>query len=312
MGFVFTKAAQGKILRYSALYVFPFLIMLTGGFALQLLTQKIEAGFLRTTTYAGLTLILAMGLAFIVRRSQSGLKMTPFIWGKPSSLLWGLVIGLAISATTGISFGISQGYPFHWENLFNNLAMNALGHASPALTEEIVFRAGIVHSTLLLFGKLAGLASGSIPFGILHLAGLLFGQSVTPAQVLGISLAGLMLSLMYLRFGILGAFATHLTWNTLVGGWINVYGLTDRGSAVSALEGSWVICLVLSIVCAILFFSPNREYAPALEEDWDVDLSQLERNLKLSPERRLIEHQAALELCEELARAGRRIHEQSQ
>jgi hypothetical protein len=47
-------------------------------------------------------------------------------------------------------------------------------------------------------------------------------------------------------------------------------------------------------------------------EDSSVDISQLKRNLQLTPEQRLIEHQSALELCDELARAGRNLHEQSQ
>jgi hypothetical protein len=47
-------------------------------------------------------------------------------------------------------------------------------------------------------------------------------------------------------------------------------------------------------------------------QDSDVDMSQLDRNSRLTPDQRLVEHQAALELCDELARAGARIHEQSE
>lgn len=47
-------------------------------------------------------------------------------------------------------------------------------------------------------------------------------------------------------------------------------------------------------------------------ENSDIDLSQLERNLRLTPEQRIIEHQAALELCGELALAGKKAYEQSQ
>lgn len=60
------------------------------------------------------------------------------------------------------------------------------------------------------------------------------------------------------------------------------------------------------------FLLPNHKGEPAFETDEHIDLSQLERNLKLSPERRLIEHQAALDLCDELASAGRRLYEQPQ
>lgn len=51
------------------------------------------------------------------------------------------------------------------------------------------------------------------------------------------------------------------------------------------------------------------EYTQNWLEDSNVDISQIERNLKLTPEQRLIEHQKALELCDVLARAGRSIHE---
>jgi hypothetical protein len=299
---------MGKFLRYSTLYIFPFLFMLAVGSLLQWFTQKMDPGFIRTAVYAGFSFVIAMAISIMVRRTQLSLKIAPFLWGKPSSLFWGLAIGLTISAVSGIGFGLTQGHQFLWENLSNNLPMNVLGQSSPALIEEIVFRAGIVHSTLYLFGKAAGLASGSAPFGILHLAGLLFGQSVTTMQILGISLAGLMLTFVYFRFGILGAFATHLTWNALVGGWIKVYGVTDRAAAVSALEGSWITCLVLAVTCIALHISPIRQ----ANDESEIDESQLDRNLRLTPERRLIEHQAALDLCSELSRAGQRLHEQSQ
>jgi len=40
---------------------------------------------------------------------------------------------------------------------------------APALTEETVFRFGIVHGANELASTLVGLATGSLPFGILHL-----------------------------------------------------------------------------------------------------------------------------------------------
>jgi len=44
----------------------------------------------------------------------------------------------------------------------------------------------------------------------------------------------------------------------------------------------------------------------------ELDLSQLMRNLSLSPEQRLLEHQIALDLVIELERAGKKLREQSQ
>jgi RimJ/RimL family protein N-acetyltransferase len=44
----------------------------------------------------------------------------------------------------------------------------------------------------------------------------------------------------------------------------------------------------------------------------DLDLSQIQRNLSMSPEQRLIEHQNALDLVLELQTAGKQLREQSQ
>jgi len=44
----------------------------------------------------------------------------------------------------------------------------------------------------------------------------------------------------------------------------------------------------------------------------DIDRSQLARNLALTPEQRLIEHQSALDLVFDLEKAGRALHEKSQ
>lgn len=44
----------------------------------------------------------------------------------------------------------------------------------------------------------------------------------------------------------------------------------------------------------------------------EIDESQLMRNLSLSPEQRLAEHQSALNLVLELEKAGKKLREQSQ
>jgi hypothetical protein len=44
----------------------------------------------------------------------------------------------------------------------------------------------------------------------------------------------------------------------------------------------------------------------------EIDLSQLVRNLSLSPEQRLEEHQNALDLVIKLEKAGRKLREESQ
>ena len=56
-----------------------------------------------------------------------------------------------------------------------------------------------------------------------------------------------------------------------------------------------------------------KEADNALNQEADeVDISQLMRNLMLSPEQRLMEHQTALNLVLELEKAGKKLREQSQ
>lgn len=240
-----------RALNYFAIYVIPFVAMLAGGYVLHLLAQQMDPGVTRAAVNATLGVAISAAVYFIIRNSSINLALAPMKIGDFSSFGWGLFLGLAISFGSGIGFGLANGHSLNFGNLSTNLHINVLANTFPALCEEFVFRGGIVETTVQLFGKTAGLAAGSAPFGILHVFGRLFGNPVTASQVLGISLAGLMLSLVYLKFGILGAFACHLTWNSLVSGWIKVYGLTDK-AAISSLEGSWVTCIALALACTVL------------------------------------------------------------
>ncbi len=251
------KETQMKIIRYLNIFVFPFVIMIIGSYFLQQLIHEISPRLLRSSIYSGFGLLICIGIFFLISRSLYKLSMKPMLIGGLSSLLYGLLIGLAVSFFSGIGFGLVKGYSFNFANLLLEFHLKLLGNSFPALCEEIIFRGGIVEGTMQLFGKWVGLAAGSITFGVLHVVGIFFGNSVTVSQILGISLAGLMLSLVYLRFGILGSFACHLMWNSLVSGWIKVYGITDK-DAVSTLEGSWVTCFVLATACLMLHLNLTR------------------------------------------------------
>src|SRR5690606_22844037 len=117
------------------------------------------------------------------------------------------------------------------------------------------FRGGIVHTTTRIWGKWAGLASGSVPFGLLHMVDILFGNSITPIHVFGIILGGLLLSLIYLRLGLFAAIACHYIWNVLATRWQKGYGLADMGD----FEGSWVACVVLLLVTLALWKAPKLD-----------------------------------------------------
>jgi membrane protease YdiL (CAAX protease family) len=237
--------------------------MIAGTYLAQQLVSGMGKGLFQSLAYTGLGMFVCIGIYLLISRSLKP-SMRPMYVGGLSSLLWGLLIGLFVSACSGIGFGLMNGYSFQFENIVQELHLKALGSLFPALSEEIVFRGGIVEGIRQLFGSYAGLAAGSVPFGILHLVGIFFGSTVTAAQILGISLAGLMLSLVYLRFGILGSVGCHLVWNSLVSGWIKVYGITDK-TAVSALEGSWATCIVLAMTCVMLSLSLRNKPSSKLE-----------------------------------------------
>lgn len=241
-----------KVLHYAAVYVIPFLLLLAGNFLLQAVAQKMNLGASRALAHAALGIFIAGGIFLVIRNSLAALQLEPIRFGGFPSLVCGLVVGLGVSAASGIAFAFLRGYPLNFAELFSDLHVSVLGNIYPALCEEIVFRGGIVGATAQMAGTAAGLASGSVPFGVLHIFGGLFGQTVTVAQVIGISLAGLMLSLVYMRFGIWGAFGCHLAWNSFVGGWVRAYGAENRAAVMSALEGAWTTCLVLAAVSVTL------------------------------------------------------------
>ena len=101
-----------------------------------------------------------------------------------------------------------------------------------------------------------GLMSGSLPFGLIHLVGRLLGKPVGVLHVIGVTAAGLLLSLAYLRFGLMFAIGVHWIWNSLCGTWVSIFGLPKNGG-VQMIEGAWTTVLVLLLFVAIIYFLPG-------------------------------------------------------
>ena len=228
--------------------------MLAGEILLDIIGQRMSPGLLRSSTNAGLGVAVSILIYFIVRYFLKAVALKTPLVGNLSSLVIGLFIGVFVSVVSGVGYGLLNGYQLQFENFFTDVHFKALVNVFPALSEEIVFRGSIVNAIIQLAGNAWGIAAGSIPFGILHLLGVLFGNTVTISQIFGISFAGMMLSLVYVNFGVCGAFACHLVWNSLVTGWIKVYGIEDK-AAISSLEGSWVTCTALLITSILLAFA---------------------------------------------------------
>jgi hypothetical protein len=131
--------------------------------------------------------------------------------------------GVALSLVSGMLFAFSHGTGFSPREFAGHLYPNVTTQIPPALTEEADFRLGIVGAVAL--------AAGSLPFGLLHLIDLFYGVPVDFSQVIGIVLAGLMLSALYLRFGLWAAIGAHYGWN-----WHHSVHIDHRGAALGGVE----------------------------------------------------------------------------
>lgn len=243
-----------KVVGYAWVYWVPLVLMFVAIFFEYRFITEMQPGLIRAIVNAFVGILVSGCIYLFLQKSYAKMAMSPVLMGGIVSLLWGLLIGLFISFASGIGFAVVSGYGLSFGKIFTNLHINSVANLSPALLEEFVFRGGMVELTTNLLGRAAGLGIGSVPFGILHLLGKLFGNPVTLAQVLGISLAGLMLSLVYIHFGISGAFACHWVWNSLVANWVRVYETSDKVT-VNAIEASWVTCAVLLAVSLVLFLN---------------------------------------------------------
>jgi membrane protease YdiL (CAAX protease family) len=120
-------------------------------------------------------------------------------------------------------------------------------------------RAGVVHILNGLHGPWAAMAGGSLPFGLLHVFGRLFGNPVGISLVIGTTASGLLLSILYLRFGFWAAFACHWIWNSLARAWVMYAGITSR-DGIQQFEGAPETVVVLLLACLCLFAFGDRRW----------------------------------------------------
>lgn len=202
----------------------------------------------------------AMGIAaglitlWLVRLLNTRAGWKPVVWGTVKSAFIGTFLGLLVSLSSGILFHFTNDAAENYSAFSKGLGRAAIANVSPAFLEEAGFRGGLVNGLLQWGGTTAGMIGGSVPFGLAHLAGrlqVLGGQPVGLLEVIGTTLAGLLLTLIYLRYGLWAAIGCHWAWNTLCGGWIRFLGLPKPGG-VQAFEGAWTTSLVLLAVSALI------------------------------------------------------------
>lgn len=195
----------------------------------------------------GLFIILLKMVSWLAR--YAGISQ-PRLGGLNASVV-GLVVGLGVSLASGTLFQEVNQRSFDQQIFFQKLSLSMLIAVSPATVEEATFRYGVVHGTAVLAGPVWAGVAGSIPFAFGHLIDLAFGRTISAAQIWGIVLAGLLLSVLYLQFGLLAAIGCHWVWNSLASPW--VYGLSlPVSSGISDFEGAWTTDFVLLIAITIL------------------------------------------------------------
>ena len=167
----------------------PVILMLAFTIAMESLVSTADNVWFRGLV-AGATGVVGFVVIFTaVRWISSRLQIpAPIVTGW-RGLVTGLAVGLVLSVTCGLIFSF-----LHGESVaitFSSAIQPAgfLRNLGPAFIEEASMRAGVVHILNGLNGSWAAMAGGSLPFGLLHVFGRLFGNPVGISLVVGKLLA---------------------------------------------------------------------------------------------------------------------------
>ena len=117
-------------------------------------------------------------------------------FGSYKGLFIGIIVGFCASIFSGLFYYLVNQPKLNIPAFNENIGISLIANISPAIVEEFGFRGGVVHFLQSYYGKMAGLIGGSIPFGIVHLIGRIFGNPVGMSHITGVSIAGLLLSLL--------------------------------------------------------------------------------------------------------------------
>jgi len=205
--------------------------------------------FIPYLIYAILGILSSVFIYFIILKFNLS---RPFLGGT-KEFIRGLEIGLIASLFSGLLFGLFNKTGFQFNTFLDDIHLKMLANLGPSFLEEVGFRGGLVQSLGSLYGKVVACLGGSVPFGMAHLAGKLFGQPVGIMHVIGTMSAGLLLTLVYLKFGLFAAIACHWTWNSFCSSWIRTLSLAQKGGA-QIFEGAWTTIAVLLCISFLLMY----------------------------------------------------------
>ena len=174
-------------------------------------------------------------------------------FGSYKGLLLGIVVGVCISIFSGLFYFLANQPKLNIPAFHKNLEISVIANMSPAIVEEFGFRGGVVHFLQSYYGKMVGLAGGSISFGIVHIIGRMFGNPVGISHITGVTIAGLLLSLLYMKYGLFSAIGCHWIWNSLCNPICRMFGIPDKGGT-QVFEGAWTTILVYVCISSFIIY----------------------------------------------------------
>lgn len=251
----------------------PVILMLALTVVMELLVSATDNVWARGLIAGAVGAVGLVVILMAVRGISSRLRIaaptvTEWVAGSRSTVI-GVAIGLSLSITCGLLFRLLHGVSIETAFLAGIGQSGFLRNLGPAFIEEASMRAGVVHLLNGLSGPWAGLAGGSLPFGLLHIFGRIFGNPVGIAHVIGTTASGLLLSILYLRFGFWAAFGCHWVWNSLAGAWVRYAGITAR-DGMQQFEGAPETVIVLVVACACLFAFGDKRWLRSQTEEKKV------------------------------------------
>ena len=237
----------------------PVILMLALTIAMEFLASATDNVWARGIVAGAIGVVGLFVILTTVRWIASRLQISA-----PNVTAWhnvaiGLAVGLLLSVTCGLVFRFLHGDSATTTFFAAIHPAGFLRNLGPALIEEASMRAGVVHLLNGLYGPWVGMAGGSLPFGLLHVFGRLFGNEVGVSLVIGTTASGLLLSILYLRFGFWAAFACHWIWNSLARAWVMYAGITSQ-DGIQQFEGAPETVIVLVVACACLITIGDKRW----------------------------------------------------
>jgi len=237
------------------LIIFVILAM-TFSIATLLLQNKVLSGVspkyrpvLLSTSGLVVSLLFLLVFSLILDRDN----FPSVIMGDINSILIGIVVALFLLVITGFSYYFVNKPRINISIIFEGAIRRTVFNINYSVVEEIAFRGILFHSFIVYNYSTLGIYLNSILFGLMHLLNKLYGQKVEISAVIGTTAAGLLLSVLYFKWGLSAAIICHLLWNIFSGSLIKVFGLNQINGTLD-FESAATTTLSLIVVSVGLYF----------------------------------------------------------